>query len=56
MVRRDMPSLIKLLVSLAILAGLVYGGMLALATLVEPTPRDMSFTVPADRFRPDPNR
>jgi hypothetical protein len=51
-----MPSLVKFVVFLAALAGLVYGGMVALTMFVEPKPRDMSFTVPADRFRPDPNR
>lgn len=45
-----MPSLFKFLTILAILAGLIYGGMFALATFVEPRPRDMSFTVPSDKL------
>jgi len=35
-----MPSLIRLLVVLAILGGLGYGALWALANLVEPQPRD----------------
>lgn len=49
-----MPSLIRFLVTLAVLAGLGYGAVFALATFVEPRPRDMSFTVPAERLnRPE---
>lgn len=51
-----MPSLIKFVVVCAVLAAIVYGSMFALATLVDPRPRDMSFTVPAERFRTDQNR
>jgi hypothetical protein len=45
-----MPSLIRLLVFLGIVGGLGYGVMFALATLVEPKPREMVVTVPPDRF------
>jgi len=44
------PSLFRFLVIIAILAGVVYGTMYALATLVQPTPRDMTVTIPASRF------
>jgi hypothetical protein len=47
-----MPSLIRLLVVLGILAAIVYGGMLALVISVEPTPREMSVRIPADRLQP----
>ena len=47
-----MPSLIRLIVVLAVLAGLVYGTMLALALLVEPTPREMSIKIPSKRINP----
>ncbi|MGA0562688.1 hypothetical protein ACO2RV_09575 [Ancylobacter sp. VNQ12] len=47
-----MPSLIRLLVILAILGGIGYGAMWALANLVEPQPREMSMPVPLDRKTP----
>ena len=48
-----MPSLIRLLVVVGVLAGLVYGGMVALVVLVEPKPREMSVRIPAERLNPD---
>ncbi|MGH6853677.1 MAG: histidine kinase [Methylocella sp.] len=45
-----MPSLIRFLLIAAILAALVYGGMLALVTFVEPQPREMSQTIPPARL------
>lgn len=51
-----MPSLIRSVVVLAILGGAVYGGMVALATFVEPKPREMSFTIPAERLNRDAPR
>lgn len=45
-----MPSLIRFLVIVAILAGLVYGGMWALVTFVEPQPREMTQTLPANKL------
>jgi hypothetical protein len=47
-----MPSIIRFLVIIGILAGLVYGGMFALATFVEPTPREMTVRIPSDRVNP----
>ena len=47
-----MPSLIRLLVVLALIAGAVYGGMLALVMLVEPNPREMSVRIPNERLQP----
>ncbi|MBZ8133006.1 histidine kinase [Afifella sp. IM 167] len=44
-----MPSLFRFLFVIAVLAGIVYGGMLALTILVEPNPREMSVRIPADR-------
>jgi hypothetical protein len=44
------PSLIKFLLVAAILAGLAYGGMLALVNFVEPQPREMSQTIPPARL------
>ncbi|WP_202911183.1 hypothetical protein [Ancylobacter sp. TS-1] len=45
-----MPSLIRLLVILAVLGGIGYGTLWAFANLVQPQVREMSVTVPADRF------
>lgn len=45
-----MPTLIRLIVILALLAGLVYAGLYALANFVVPEPREMTQTIPAQRF------
>ena len=47
-----MPSLIRFIFIIAVLAGIVYGGMWALAVLVEPPPREMSVRIPSDRMNP----
>ena len=47
-----MPSLIRLLVVLAILVGLFYSGMAALVMSVEPETREMTVRIPSDRLRP----
>lgn len=48
-----MPSLIRFIVTLAVLAGLVYAGMFALATFVEPDTREMKVRIPQSKLRPD---
>ncbi len=45
-----MPSLIRFLTVIAIIFGLGYAAIFALATFVEPTPRSITVTVPQDRF------
>ncbi len=45
-----MPSLIRLLAVIGVIAGLGYAAMFALATMVDPRPREMVVTVPPDRF------
>ena len=40
-----MPSLIRFLVALAVLAGLVYGGLFALANFVKVKPREITETI-----------
>jgi xanthosine utilization system XapX-like protein len=45
-----MPSLFRFLMVLAVIAGIVYGVIFALANFVNPRPREMSVTIPADRF------
>lgn len=47
---RTMPTLFRLLTTIAILLGLAYGAMFALATLVEPKRTEMRITIPSDRF------
>jgi hypothetical protein len=44
------PSLIKFLLLAGILAGIVYGAMIALVTFVEPQAREMSQTIPPARL------
>lgn len=50
---RAMPTLFRLVFVLAVIAGLGYGGLIALAYLVEPRTRDMSFTIPQERLNRD---
>jgi hypothetical protein len=45
-----MPSLIRLLVVLGFLGGFAYAAIFALATLVEPKPREITITIPQDRL------
>jgi hypothetical protein len=48
-----MPSLIRLLIVLALIVGAVYGAMVALVMVVEPNQREMSVRIPAERLEPD---
>ena len=41
-----MPSLFRFLLVVAVLAGLVYAGLYALATFVKVTPREITQTIP----------
>ncbi|MFS8039292.1 hypothetical protein ACI7BZ_20420 [Xanthobacter sp. AM11] len=45
-----MPTLIRLLLVLAVLAGMGYAALWALATRVEPQEREITFTVPQERI------
>ena len=45
-----MPSLLRFLVVVALLAAAVYGGMVALVTFVEVTPRPMEQAIPAAKL------
>ncbi len=47
-----MPSLIRLMVALGIIAAIIYGGMVALVISVEPNPREMTVRIPNDRLQP----
>ncbi len=46
-----MPSLFRLLLVLAVLAGIGFAGIVALAWFVNPVPREMSVTIPADKLK-----
>jgi hypothetical protein len=45
-----MPSLFRFLTVVAVIAGIIYGVIFALATFVTPKSREMTVTVPADKF------
>ena len=47
-----MPSLIRLLLVLGLIAGVIYGGMVALVMLVHPNQREMTVRIPNDRLEP----
>ena len=45
-----MPSLFRFLMVVAVIGGMVYGVIFALANFVTPKSREMTVTIPADRF------
>lgn len=45
-----MPSLFRLLAIIGVIAAIVYGVMIALVTFVTPQPREMIYTIPAQRL------
>jgi len=45
-----MPSLFRFLTVVAIIAAVVYGAIYALANFVNPKPREMTVTIPPDKF------
>ena len=45
-----MPSLLRFLTVLAIIFGIGYAVLWTLATFVNPKPREISVTVPPDKF------
>jgi hypothetical protein len=47
-----MPSLFRLIFFCAILAAIGWGAMVALAVLVEPTQREMTVRIPANKLNP----
>lgn len=47
-----MPSLFRFLAVVGILGGLVYGAIFALATFVQPKPREMTVTIPPEKLKP----
>ncbi|MBR0776926.1 histidine kinase [Bradyrhizobium diazoefficiens] len=45
-----MPTLFRFLTVVAVIAGIVYGVVFALANYVTPKPREMTVTIPPDKF------
>jgi hypothetical protein len=45
-----MPSLFRFLAFVGIVIGAIYGGMLALAQFYDPPQREITVTIPPDRF------
>jgi len=45
-----LPSLIRFLIVVGAIAGIGYGIMVALVTYVKPQPREMTYTIPAQRL------
>lgn len=48
----QMPTLFRFLMTIAVLAGLAYAGMFALATLVEPKKGEMTVRIPPEKLNP----
>ena len=46
-----MPTLFRFLAVLAVIAGLGFAAMFALATFVEPEPREMTVTIPSSKLQ-----
>lgn len=49
-VRRSMPTLIRFIVILCLIAAVVYGSMIALVVFVEPNQREMDVRIPNERI------
>ena len=49
-----MPSLFRFLFVVGIIGGIAYAGIIALATIGEPQQREITVTVPQDRFYKQP--
>lgn len=47
-----MPTLFRFLFVLAVIAGVIYGSMVALVFLVQPKERDVTVRIPSERMNP----
>jgi hypothetical protein len=45
------PTLFRFLVFIAVIAAIIFGGMIALVTFVEPQPREMTQTIPPTKMK-----
>jgi hypothetical protein len=52
--RLTMPSLFRFLTLIGVVGGLAYGTMFMLATWFNPKPREITVSVPPDRFAKQP--
>ena len=48
--RLTMPSLLRLLTVIAVLGAAVYGGLYALSHFVQPKSREITVSIPPDKF------
>ncbi|MGA2891786.1 MAG: histidine kinase [Xanthobacteraceae bacterium] len=48
-----MPSLLRLLAVIALIGAAAYGALYALSHYVQPKPREISVTIPPDKFFKD---
>jgi cobalamin synthase len=46
----EMPSLFRFLTVVAVIVGVIYGAIYALANFVSPKPREITVTIPQDKF------
>ena len=46
-----MPSLFRFLVFVGLLGGLAYAAIFSLATFIEPSPREITVTIPQDKLQ-----
>jgi hypothetical protein len=49
-----MPSLFRFLTLIGVLAGLAYGAMFTVAKWFDPKPREITVSIPPDRFAKEP--
>ena len=49
-----MPSLFRFLSVVALIGGLIYGTMFVLANWVDPKPREITVSIPPDKFAKQP--
>jgi hypothetical protein len=49
-----MPSLFRFLSLIGVLVGVTYGAMFLLASWVDPKPREITVSVPPDKFAKQP--
>ena len=50
-----MPSLLRFLTVVGVLGGLTYGAMFMLASWFDPKPREITVSIPPDRFAKQPS-
>jgi hypothetical protein len=49
-----MPSLFRFLTVIGAVAGVIYGSMFMLATWFDPKPREITVSIPPDKFAKQP--